>query len=171
MTRAVPALALALTLAACGAANPERPTPEPEVPMIELIRDLTTRLAHATSARELADALGHASPSGDTAFTVRSNELRLGALRVVADAAGTPLQVEVTLPSRAGLTVNELKQAFGAWKELPKVSWTSPPNLAFPWIDLKGAPATVALFARLSLGSPVSDAALVASLLLRRDAR
>jgi hypothetical protein len=165
------ALLLALALTACGAARPA-PTPsDAEVPMVELIRTLVTQLANATSARDLAAALGHATPAGDTAFTVRSNELRLGTLRVVADAAGTPLQIEVTLPSRSGLTVNELKRAFGSWKETPKVSWTSPPNLAFPWVDLKDAPATVALFARLSLGSPVSDAAMVEGLLVRRDAR
>ena len=139
--------------------------------MVELIRNLAVLLAHATSARDFSATLGYVTPAGDNAFTVRANEMRLGTLRVVADAAGVPLQVEVTLPSRAGLTVNDLRRVFGAWKELPKVSWTSPPSLAFPWIDEKGAPATVALFARLSLGSPVSDAAMVEGLLVRRDAR
>ena len=165
------ALLLALALTACGASRAAPTPPEPEVPMVELIRSLATALAHATSARDLAATLGYVTPSGDTAFTVRANEMRLGTLRVVADAAGVPLQVEVTLPSRSGLTVNELKRTFGTWKETPKVSWTSPPSLAFPWIDEKGAPATVAIFARLTLGAPVSDAALVEGLLVRRDAR
>ena len=166
-----PVLLLALALASCGAAGHAPTPPEPEVPMVELIRSLATALAHATSARDLAATLGYATPSGDAAFTVRANEMRLGTLRVVADPAGVPLHVEVTLPSRSGLTVNELKRTFGTWKETPKVSWTSPPSLAFPWIDEKGAPATVAIFARLTLGAPVSDAALVEGLLVRRDAR
>ncbi len=139
--------------------------------MVELIHAMARQLARATSARELANELGSATPAGDTGFTVRSNELRLGQLRLAADAAGVPLQIDVMLPSRGGLRVLDLKTAFGAWKEAPKVSWTSPPTLAFPWLDEKGAPATVAVFARLSLGSPVSDAALVETLLLRRDAR
>lgn len=139
--------------------------------MVHLIRKMASQLANATSARELASQLGSATPSGDNGFTVRSDELRLGQLRLAADANDVPLQIEVMLPSRGALRVLELKSAFGAWKEVPKVSWTSAPNLAFPWIDEKGAPATVAVFARLSLGSPISDAALVETLLLRRDAR
>jgi len=158
-------------LMACSAARPAQNPPEQEPSMVHLIRTMASQLANATSARDLANELGSATPAGDTGFTVRSNELRLGQLRLAADPNGVPLQIEVMLPSRGALRVLELKNAFGAWKEIPKVSWTSPPNLAFPWVDEKGAPATVAVFARLSLGSPVSDAALVEALLLRRDAR
>jgi len=139
--------------------------------MVELITDMARQLARATSAEALAGELGQSTPNGDGSFSVRPEDHRLGTLRVAGDPQGAPLHVDITLSARSGLRVEQLKAALGAWKELPKVSWTSPSKLAFPWIEDAGAPATVAPFARLPLGAPVSDAALVEQVTLRRDAR
>lgn len=157
------------------AKQPEaRPDKEMKMSSIpDTLRALALQMQAAdASPATVAEAIGPLSEpaDGDDPLEVAPRDAAFASASVAHDE-GAVQHLELQLADSAALPLATLSQAFGAYREVPRVSFQQPPRVAFAALSDPEKPFTVTLFAHVRPGAEGVKDGAVTAVTLRRDAR
>jgi hypothetical protein len=159
-----------------GGATPRRTDSKEEETMSAIpdaLRALATRMQAAdASPTALVEAIGRVEDPADTDddLDVTPRDAAFEAATVAHDE-GQVQHVEIQLKDPAALPLQALTKTFGAYREVPRVSFRQPQRVAFAALTTPERPFTVTIFAHIRPGKAGVEDGHVTAVTLRRDAR
>ncbi len=142
--------------------------------MIETIQNLCVVLAEtAVTVQSVAAHLGDliTDHGGNLPLIIRPSDSAFVTAEIVRQFdTQTPAHVELTVADTATLSVADLTNAFGAYRQVPQMRPSKPTRIQFA-VDIPGKSHICTLIAKMAPDTKEMAQGNVSSLIIRRDER